>query len=400
MTDAERHKDYPKVRILPGQHKRAQSGYPWIYSNEIDMSPETKSLKRGEVVKFEEPSGKILGTGFFNSHSLIAGRIVSREAQRLNLSLIRARIERALKLRERVFKLPYYRLVHAEADGLPGLIVDRYGEIIVIEANAAGAERVMDEVVATLQTLLQPNSILVKGDGIARKLEGLEPNIQWIGDVPSGPIKIEEGGIQFFAEPGTGQKTGWYFDQSANRKLVGKYAKDNKVLDLYCYVGGFALQAAAAGAKSVLGIDRSQPALNLAIRSAELNGLANLCEFRQARAFDAMERLSATPEQFDLVISDPPAFIKSRKDLKAGGRGYRKMVRLAATLVAPGGLLFVASCSHHMVVDLFAEQVRRGLRAAGREGRILHSGGAGPDHPVHPHLPESTYLKFQLLQLD
>jgi len=181
---------------------------------------------------------------------------------------------------------------------------------------------------------------------------------------------------------------------------VARYAKGGSVLDLYCYLGGFALQAAAAGATSVTAIDRSEPALDLAAQSAAFNGLAARCEFRRAKAFDEMERLAGEGRIFDIVVADPPAFVKSRKDLKAGARGYRKMVRLAAPLVAQGGLLFAASCSHHVDAALFAEQVRRGLSDAGREGRILHSGGAGPDHPVHPHLPESAYLKYQLLQLD
>lgn len=388
------------ITLLAGKHKRARLGHPWIFSNEIDMTPDAKALSPGSAVRFMDASGASLGTGFFNPHSLIAGRLMSRDGDPINRALIGTRLGRALALRERLFAAPYYRLVHAEADGLPGLIVDRYGAYLVIEANTAGMVRMLDDVIGAAQSLLAPKAILLKGDGAARRQEGLEPDSRWIGERPPGPLQIVEGGVTYLADPQSGQKTGWFFDQAANRALVARYAKGGSVLDLYCYLGGFALQAAAAGAKSVTAIDRSEPALALAAQSAALNGLAARCIFRRAKAFEEMERLAGDGQNFDMVAVDPPAFVKSRKDLKAGARGYRKMVRLAAPLVAQGGLLFVASCSHHVDASLFAEQVRRGLSDAGREGRILHGGGAGPDHPVHPYLPESAYLKYQLLQLD
>jgi 23S rRNA (cytosine1962-C5)-methyltransferase len=388
------------IKILAGKHKRARLGHPWIYSNEIEMTPSVKALPPGSAVRFVDASGASLGTGFFNPHSLIAGRLMSREGDPIDRALIETRLGRALALRERLFTAPYYRLAHAEADGLPGLIIDRYGEYLVIEANTAGMNRMLDEVIGAAQSLLAPKAILLKGDGAARRQEGLEPDSHWIGERPPGPLQIVEGGVTFLADPDGGQKTGWFFDQTANRALVARYAAGTTVLDLYCYLGGFALQAAAAGATSVTAIDRSEAALDLAAQSAALNGLETHCTFRRAKAFDEMERLAGAGENFDIVVADPPAFVKSRKDLKAGARGYRKMVRLAAPLVSQGGLLFAASCSHHVDATLFAEQVRRGLSDAGRQGRILHSGGAGPDHPVHPHLPESAYLKYQLLQLD
>jgi len=388
------------IKLLAGKHKRARLGHPWIFSNEIEMTQAAKALPPGSAARFIDASGASLGAGFFNPHSLIAGRLLSRNGAPIGRALIETRLGRALALRERLFTAPYYRLVHAEADGLPGLIVDRYGDYLVIEANSAGMDRLLDEVTGAAQSLLAPKGILLKGDGTARRQEGLEPDSRWVGERPPGPLRIVEGGVTFLADPDSGQKTGWFFDQAANRALVARYAKGGSVLDLYCYLGGFALQAAAAGATSVTAIDRSEPALDLAAQSAAFNGLAARCEFRRAKAFDEMERLAGEGRIFDIVVADPPAFVKSRKDLKAGARGYRKMVRLAAPLVAQGGLLFAASCSHHVDAALFAEQVRRGLSDAGREGRILHSGGAGPDHPVHPHLPESAYLKYQLLQLD
>ena len=403
MTDPTQTADAPAdnlIRLQAGKHKRAKLGHPWIYSNEIEMTQTVKALPPGSPVRFIDASGTSLGTGFFNPHSLIAGRLLSRDGAPVDRDLIGARLEKALTIRNRMFSAPYCRLVHAEADGLPGLIVDRYGDYLVIEANSAGMDRMIDDVLAAAQSLLAPKGILLKGDGTARRQEGLAPDSRWIGEPPPGPLQIVEGGVTFLADPDGGQKTGWFFDQAANRALVAGLACDATVLDLYCYLGGFALQAAAAGANSVTAIDSSQPALDLAVQSAALNGLADRCTFRRGKAFEEMERLAGENRRFDIVVADPPAFVKSRKDLKAGARGYRKMVRLAAPLVAQGGLLFVASCSHHVDTTLFAEQVRRGLSDARRDGRILQAGGAGPDHPVHPHLPESAYLKYQLLQLD
>lgn len=392
--------DRETIRLLAGRHKRAQLGHPWIFSNEMEMTPALKALTPGSPVAFSDASGQSLGTGFFNPHSLIAGRILSREGDDIDQSLIEAKLNRALSLRQRLYDQPYYRLVHAEADGLPGLIVDRYNDTIVLQPNAAGTDQLLDHIIGALEKVLSPSAILIKGDSTARRLEGLKPDVRWVGSAPDGPQEIIEGGVKFLADLSDGQKTGWFFDHAANRALVARYAAGATVLDLYCYLGGFALQAAKQGATAVTGIDRSEQALTLALQSAEQNGLSQVCTFHKSAVFDAVTELATDNKSYDIVVADPPAFVKSRKDLKAGARGYRKMARLAAQLVAPGGLLFVASCSHHVDMELFAQQIRRGLSDANRQGRILHSGGAGPDHPVHPHLPESAYLKFQLLQLD
>jgi 23S rRNA (cytosine1962-C5)-methyltransferase len=231
-------------------------------------------------------------------------------------------------------------------------------------------------------------------------LEGLAQETRWVKGVRDGPVEMVENGVRFLADLAGGQKTGWYFDHRENRALVARFARDARVLDLYSYLGGFGIQAAAAGAAEVVMVDRSEPALALAERSAALNGVAEKCRLVRANVFGEMERRAAAGERFDVVVADPPAFVKSKKDLRAGARGYRKLARLAAALVAPGGLLFTASCSHHMGGDPFTEELRRGIAAAGRTGRILYAGGAGPDHPVHLHLPENAYLKTRLVQLD
>jgi len=248
--------------------------------------------------------------------------------------------------------------------------------------------------------VLAPRAIVLRNDSPARALEGLEPELRIAKGEIDGPIELSENGARFLADPREGQKTGWFFDQRDNRRFVAGLSAGARVLDLYCYAGGFAIAAAQAGADAVLALDRSEPALALAAASAELNGVGRRCRFQRADAFGELSRLVAAGERFDVVIADPPAFVKSKKDLGPGLRGYRKLARLAATLVERGGVLFIASCSHNVEPPDFAEAVRRGLEDAGRSGRILRSAGAAPDHPVHPWLPESAYLKAQALVLD
>lgn len=392
--------DLPVIRLQKGRQRRVRSGHPWVFSNELEMTGEAKALPPGSAVRFVDAGGDAVGAGFFNPHSLIAGRVLSRDGTKIDGALLEDRLGAALSLRDRLFDAPCYRLVHSESDRLPGLIVDRYGHILVVQINAAGMERLWPALHDALNGVVGPNAILLRNDGPLRALEGLEEEVRWIGPAPDFPQTLVEGGVTFRMDLGDGQKTGWFFDQACNRALVARLAEGARVLDLYCYLGGFGLQTAKAGAAAVTLIDRSQGALDLAAQSADANGLAERCTFVRGNAFGEAERLVAEGAAFDIVVADPPAFVKSRRDLKSGARGYRKLARLSAALVAPGGLLFTASCSHHMPADQFAEQVRRGLSDAGRTGRILYSTGAGPDHPVHPHLPESAYLKAQLLQLD
>jgi 23S rRNA (cytosine1962-C5)-methyltransferase len=337
----------------------------------------------------------------FNPHTLIAARLLTRAPEeRIDAAFLAERLARALTLRERLVPAPFYRLAHAEADGLPGLILDRYGDTVVLQANTAGMERMTPLLLQALERVLGPAAVLLRNDSPSRKLEGLELEVRWAKGGRDAPIDLIENGARFPVELGQGQKTGWFFDQRENRALVAGLAGGARLLDLYCYGGGFAVQAALAGAASTIAVDRSEAALAAAARAAAANGVAGRCQFRRAEVFDELRRLRDAGERFDIVVADPPAFVKSKKELAQGAKGYRKLVRLAAPLVASGGLLFVASCSHHVDPPLFADQVRRGLLDANRAGRILAATGAAKDHPVHPALPESAYLKAQLLQLD
>jgi 23S rRNA (cytosine1962-C5)-methyltransferase len=389
----------PSLHLQAGRSRRLRAGHPWVFSNEIVMDAAAKALQPGGLVRVIDAGGEALGVGSFNPHSLIAIRLLSRDPeQTIDTDFLASRLKRALDLRDTLFDAPYYRLCHAEADGLGGLIIDRFGDAVTVEANTAGMEALLPDILAALDELIAPSIVLIKNDSPVRKLEGLELYDKVAKGDLAGPIALIENGVRFLAELTTGQKTGWFYDQRDNRTAVARVAKGRSVIDFYTYAGGFALQAAKAGASRVIAVDRSEGSLALASRSAELNGLP--LEIVRADAFAEMERLTNAGQRFGVVVADPPAFVKSKKDLAAGAKGYRKMTRLAAGLVEPGGYLLVASCSHHMSAENFAEEVRHGLTNAQRSGRILRSAGAGPDHPLHPSLPESAYLKALLLQLD
>jgi 23S rRNA (cytosine1962-C5)-methyltransferase len=391
----------PQVRLLPGGHRRAEAGHPWVYSNEVQMDAAAKALPRGGLVTLVRADERPLGVAMFNPHTLLAARLLDRDAARpIGRRFLLRRLERALRLRERLYPRPYYRLVHAEADGLPGLVVDRFGDVLTLEANSAGIDRLERPLLDTLRQLLVPAAIVLRNDSAARRLEGLPLETRIAHGAVDRPVEVEEAGVVFAADVVGGQKTGWFYDQRDNRGFVAGLAAGQRVLDLYCYSGGFAVRAACAGAGSVLGIDSSEPAVALAAASARRNAVAEVCEFRRAEVFAEAARLGAAGERFGVVVADPPAFARAKRDVPAALRGYRKLARLAAQATAPGGFLFIASCSYNVGAAEFAEAVRRGLADAGRGARIVRSAGAAPDHPVHPDLPETAYLKSLTLALD
>lgn len=394
----------PVLRVKPKEDRRIRLGRPWVFANELVLDAEAKSIAPGSVVRVIDAHGGGLGVGAFNLHSLIAVRLFTTDMNsRIDMAFLSDRIKSAETRRRPFFSSPYYRLVHTEGDALPGFIVDRFGDSLVLQANTAGAEKLTPMMIEALRATLDPRAIVLRNDSPVRKLEGLVEETRLCHGDASGAT-VEEGGLRFAFDPLDGQKTGWYFDLRFARDMIAGLSGGARVLDCYCHAGAFALRAArganGAGAASVLGIDRSEPALELARRSAEQNGLAALCRFERADAFEKLEALGQAAEQFDIVITDPPNFVKSRKDLGPGSRAYRKLGRLAVPLVRPGGFWFVACCAHLLPGELFAAEVAAGLNAAGRSGRILAQGGAGPDHPVHPHLPETAYLKWQILQID
>ena len=391
--------DRPTLRLLPGHGRRLKAGHPWAFSNEIAMKPEYRALPPGAPVRLEGDDGWRFGTFAFNPHSLIAARQLDRDpGAAIDAAFLRRRLDSAAGLRARVCDGPYHRLVHAEADRLPGLIIDRYGDVLAVQANTAAMDRLLPDLTAVLAEMFAPRAIVARNDSHARVQESLPQHVTLLAGSDAAAV-VEEGGVTFPVDPLAGQKTGFFFDQRPNRDRVAALAAGARVLDMFCHTGAFGLRCLAAGAASAVLVDASAAALEAAGTAAARNGLAGRSERRRGDAFEVLAALHAAGEQFDIVICDPPAFAPTKKDQAAGLRAYGRMARLAAPLVAPGGLLFVASCSHHAPAEMFAAAVADGLHRARRDGRILATTGAGPDHPVHPLLPESAYLKAQLIQL-
>lgn len=389
---------HPVVRLKPREGRRARAGAPWIFSNEIQMTPALKALAAGTAVTALGDDGRIFGTGYFNPHSLIAVRLLDGAIDvPVDAAFLAARIKRALALREALYSEPYYRLVHSEGDGLPGLTVDRFGDALVVQVSTAGMEALLEPLLAAFDETLAPATVILRNDAQARTLEGLESYVR-AAKGQSQRLSLIENGVRYFADPEDGQKTGWYYDQRDNRAFMAGLSRGHSVLDAYCYTGGFAVAAAKAGAREVTGLDSSAPALALAQEAAAANRAS--CRFVKADVVEELERLNAAKETFGIVIADPPPFVRSRKDLEPGAKAYRKLARLAAGVTATNGFLLLASCSHNMPVDRFAQECAQGISRAGRRATLIRASGASPDHPVHPALPESAYLKALVYALD
>jgi 23S rRNA (cytosine1962-C5)-methyltransferase len=386
------------IRLKPREGRRARMGAPWVFSNEVQMDAAAKALPAGSVVNVAFDDGQPLGTGYFNSKSLIAVRLLEKAPDiSIDAGFFVRKLERALKLREAFYARPFYRLVHAEGDGLPGLTLDRFGDVVVAQITTAGMEVLLNPLLEALDKVLAPNAVILRNDAPARRLEGLDEYVRAArGTV--GRIAVEENGARYFADLTEGQKTGWYYDQRDNRAFIASLAKGKSVLDAYSYTGGFGIVAAKAGAREVICLDSSAPALALAEESAAANGARVKCV--RADVFEELERLAARKETFDIVLADPPPFVKSRKDLEPGAKAYRKLARLSADVTAPGGFLSLASCSHNIPLERFAAECAAGIARTGRRATLIRQAGAGPDHPVHPMLPESAYLKALVYALD
>ncbi len=394
-------RDLPVLRLKPRTHKRLVAGHPWVYSNELEMDGAARALARGALVRIATADGRLLGTGMFNAHSLIALRLLDRTDNiAINVDWFERRLRRALALRAKLYDAPYYRLIHAEADGLPGLVIDRFGDVFVISSGTAGMDFLLPLLSQALLRVCAEAILVAASDSPARSLEGLDPDTRLLHGEMSGPVRVVENGVHYLADVFGGQKTGWFYDQRENRAFVAQLAPGARVLDLYCYTGGFALACARAGAREVVGVDSSEPALALARGAAAQNDLNDRVRFHKAEVFSFLDPSRGTGDLFDLVVADPPAFAKSRANLGPALKGYRKLARLASARVAPGGTLFLASCSHVVSPDDFLAECWRGISETGRIARVIRQAGAGADHPLHPALPESAYLKALIFALD
>ena len=385
----------PTIVLRRHEERRLQRGHLWVYSNEVDVKQSPlKGFTPGEPVTVLAQGGQPLGSGYVNPHALICARLVSyRRDIVLDRRMLDARLRSALELRESLFDRPCYRLVHGEGDGLPGLVVDRYDDVLVVQINTAGIERLRDELVAALIDLLAPRAILLRNDTPLRELEGLEKGVETVHGTLPETLAIDEGGLRFEVLASGGQKTGWFFDQRPNRDRLARYAEGRRVLDLFSYVGAWGLRAAAAGASEVLCVDSSAPALSQLEANAAANNLDDRVATRRGDVFEVLRKLREKGERFDMVVVDPPALIKRRKDHKAGSEAYRRLNRLALQVLNPGGIVLTSSCSYHLSRDELRVALERAARQADVELQILEQGHAGPDHPVHPAIPETDYLK-------
>lgn len=386
------------------EDRRIRAGHLWVFSNEVDVrrSPLTE-FAPGEAAELRDAEGRALGAVYVNPASLIAARVVSRRPdEALDTDLIRRRLADALALRERLFAAPFYRLCHGEGDFLPGLVVDRYDDILCVQLTAAGMDARRDDVLEVLRELCRPAGVLLRNDTPARTLEGLALGVEAVGPVPD-EIEVLENGARYLVPLAEGQKTGWFYDQRLNRRELARYACDADVLDIFCYAGGFGVTAAAAGAKSVTFLDASPQALALARENAAVNvpGLAEkgAVETICGDAFHQLNELYEAGRRFSLISLDPPAFIKRRKDAAQGLAAYRKINALALRLLTPGGVLASSSCSHHLPAEALRGCVAQAAARRGLHARLLFTGGQGPDHPVHAAMPETAYLKCFIAQV-
>jgi len=394
---------HPTVRLRPKAEARAiRHGFPWVYADELVLDRRTSGLKPGTLAVLEDAERRPLGLVTVNPLSKIVCRMLDRDpAAQVDRGWFAARLARALAMRQRLYPGPFYRLVHAEVDGLPGVVIDRFGDVAVVQPNAAWAEAHLGDLVAALVDVTGVAAVIKNGAGRARGLEGLPEDMAVVhGAAPSAPVPVQMNGAVYMADLTGGQKTGLFYDQRENHAFAARLARGARVLDMFSHVGGFALAALAGGAASALAVDASAAALDLATRGAAATGLADRFTTRQGDAFAVLESLAAEGARFDLVICDPPAFAPAKPALEAGLRAYERVARLAAGLVEPGGYLVLCSCSHAADLTAFRNASARGIGRAGRRGQVIHTGFAGPDHPVLPQLAESSYLKALAFRLD
>ncbi|MDX5359403.1 MAG: class I SAM-dependent methyltransferase [Rhodobacterales bacterium] len=393
---------HPPVRLRPKAEARAiRHGFPWVYSDELVTDRRTQALPPGALAVLEDADRRPLGLVTVNVKSRIIARMLDRDPEAvLDQTWFAARLRRALALRETLYDAPFYRLVHAESDGLPGVVIDRFGDAAVIQPNAAWAETHLDALLAALIEVTGVSTVIKNGSGRARSLEGLAEETALLCGALSGPVPVPMNGAIYMADLLGGQKTGLFYDQRPNHAFAARLARGRRVLDVFSHVGGFGLAALAAGADHALAVDGSAPALELARQGAEAMGAAARFETRQGDAFAVLESLGTEGQRFGLVVCDPPAFAPAKPALEAGLRAYERVARLAAPLVEPGGYLVLCSCSHAADLTAFRNASARGIGRGGRRGQILHTGFAGPDHPVLPQLAEGGYLKALAFRLD
>src|ERR1700736_4898383 len=392
MSDPRLAAELPVLRLKRNEDRRLHAGHLWIFSNEVDtqQTPLTK-FTAGGLVRVLAHNDRALGLAYVNPQSLISARML--ETWKLpDAAWLAARIRTASRLRERLYPKPYYRLVYGESDGLPGLVIDRYGSACVVQIGTAGMEKLKSQIQAALSQVLRCEAVLFKNDSSAREMEGLASYVETATGNFDQPALVMEDGLEFQAPLAEGQKTGWFFDQAANRRALSKYLrKAARVLDVFSYVGAWGVRAAHGGAREVLCVDSSAAALEIAVGNAERNRVKVVAV--RGDAFDVLEDLGKKAVRFDIVVIDPPAFAKRKKDLPKALAAYKRLNQLAMRVIADDGILVSCSCSHHVSPEDLQDAIAKAARAADKHLQILEAGGQAPDHPVHPAIPETRYLK-------
>lgn len=373
------------------EERRITSGHPWVFSNEVQEIRGNPAA--GDVVELRSAGGLPLGIGFFNPHSLIAFRMLSRDIVEIDDNFFERRIVAALQLRTMLYPdNASFRLIHGESDFLPGLVVDKYDDILSVQTLAFGMDSRLTTICDVLQRLLHPGGIVERNESPLRALEKLEMR-KGILQGTCSPVTITEHDLRYEVNPLEGQKTGFFLDQRDNRQLTRRFSKSASVLDCFCNDGGFALNAALGGAETVIGIDASADAIARARKNAGLNALENV-QFERGDVFDKLDDFNTTGQQFDLVILDPPSFTKNRKSVPAARKGYKDLHKKAFRVLRKGGILMTSSCSHHIEPDIFRDLIDESARKSGRTLQLLAWRGAAADHPTLPNVPETHYLKF------
>ncbi|GAC1665438.1 MAG: class I SAM-dependent rRNA methyltransferase [Steroidobacteraceae bacterium] len=392
MSDSTSAAELPALRLKRNEDRRLQAGHLWIFSNEVDtqQTPLTK-FQAGELARVLAHNDRALGLAYVNPQSLISARMLETWTVP-DVAWLAARIRTALAVRERLYRKPYYRLVYGESDGLPGLVIDRFGPACVVQIGTAGMERLKLKIQQALEQVVGCDSLLFKNDSAAREMEGLPSYVE----VAKGSFdqlgEVLEDDLKFQAPLAEGQKTGWFFDQAANRRALCKYVRNGaRVLDVFSYVGAWGVRAARSGAREVLCVDSSAAALDIAVGNAERNGTKIVAV--RGDAFDVLEDLGRQAGRFDVAVIDPPAFAKRKKDIPKALAAYKRLNQLAMRVLADEGMLVSCSCSHHVGLADLQDAIAKAARSAGKHLQILETGGQSPDHPVHPAIPETRYLK-------
>jgi 23S rRNA (cytosine1962-C5)-methyltransferase len=385
----------PTLQLKKNEDRRIRNGHLWIYSNEINTTATPlKSFTPGQLVDVNNNQGQFVGRGYVNPNTLLCGRILTFDQnQEINEAFFEKRIAQALRLREQYFSTPFYRLVYGEGDFLSGLVVDRYGDTLSVQLTTAGTEALKKEIISALVSVVKPKAIVLRNDHSMRSTEGLSSYVETVYGELSEPCRIIENDTQFLIPVSEGQKTGWFFDHGDNRRKILQWVKGKRVLDIFAYLGAWGIQALTHGAKEVFAIDSSAFALEMATENARLNKVDNNFHALQGDAFQQLKTLAQTNERFDIVLLDPPAFIKRRNDKKEGLRAYQRINELAMKVLHNDGLFVTSSCSLHLAPEDLLGAVNQATHPRERFTQILAQGHQNIDHPIHPMIPETNYLK-------